>query len=38
MVGVPNRNAEAGRCATPTSSAPGLGFRLSYDTVCLIKS
>jgi hypothetical protein len=27
----PHRNAEAGR-ATPTSSAPGLGFRLSYDT------
>jgi len=22
-------NAEAGRCATPTSSAPGLGSRLS---------
>ena len=28
----------AWRCATPTSSAPGLGFRLSYYTVCQIKS
>jgi len=32
------QNAEAGRCATPTSSAPGLGFRFSPDTNCQIKS
>jgi len=31
------QDAEAGRSATPTSSAPGLGFRLSYDTDCQIK-
>jgi hypothetical protein len=36
IVGVTFRNAEAGRCE-PDHSAPGLGFRLSYDTNCQIK-
>jgi hypothetical protein len=27
-----------GRAANPDHSAPGLGFRLSYDTNCQIKS
>jgi hypothetical protein len=31
------RNAEPG-AANPDHSAPGLGFRLSYDTNCQIKS